>query len=660
MTMLKIKLCELNDADIGSIKSMFHLTTSQRKHDWEIVLSGDADLCIYSFESEKSIAAWQHHKSEDGMSVLFSTNLDVDVAVDIVLKKPLRTKNFTEMLNTAAKQIQMSKRLKNHSHDEIALQDIYAAESAESTTSETNPPEKKSLIATVSERLSRKKSPRSGLPTLNLTFPSQTEIQTDLIIDPVELRQSLQLLLASHDDEALIHTVLNNLAPLNRFIIPPKTRQILLEIYRHATFQLMRGWETRLKQLESLSQQNYLKSVNALASLIDELTIGYTILLMDAYEQGSHPQSKEPFLLAINRVAEYTSLYLLHSYCFQRASHTVSIHTLHQLYLYCEVANVLDIQVSSKDDRASLAFSNIYKQIILTGIADPFRLSSGDILKLYRLMAKYTQKITIAPPSEQQTDPANDSLMGGLFYLDLASNSLPLSLDRASKEDRDSPAVRIFNTQLSLTAIERIFQLAASSEDTVYSAEIQLLKKVIPHLNNSYERQYERIQLDNNNHVKLVKDLDNIYNALQSGTQDIGNDWIVHNSGIGGMMVSNSKLSYCHLDVGDFYGVFEHGTTPSLANVRWLRNNDDTVEMGLELLHGEAITIHFFLEDEPEQIAALLLRNKKQADTLIAPKGLLNIDEAIELTEHDKTYIISIDSLIDNSSNYDHFSFTAL
>ncbi|MDQ7073348.1 MAG: hypothetical protein Q9N32_07740 [Gammaproteobacteria bacterium] len=143
-----------------------------------------------------------------------------------------------------------------------------------------------------------------------MTFPSQTEIQTDLIVDPIELRQSLQLLLASHDDEALIHAVLNNLAPLNRFIIPPKTRQILLEIYRHATFQLMRGWETRLKQLENLSQQNYLKSVNALASLIDELAIGYTILLMDAYEQGSHPQSKEPFLLAINRVAEYTSLYL--------------------------------------------------------------------------------------------------------------------------------------------------------------------------------------------------------------------------------------------------------------------------------------------------------------------------------------------------------------
>ncbi|MDQ7073349.1 MAG: hypothetical protein Q9N32_07745 [Gammaproteobacteria bacterium] len=168
MTTLKIKLCELNDADIGSIKSMFHLTTSQRKHDWEIVLSGDADLCIYSFESEKSITAWQHHKSENGMSVLFSTNLDVDVAVDIVLKKPLRTKNFTEMLNAAAKQIQMSKRLKNHSRDEIALQDIYAAESAESTTSETSPPEKKSLIAAVSERFSRKKTPRNGLPDLDL------------------------------------------------------------------------------------------------------------------------------------------------------------------------------------------------------------------------------------------------------------------------------------------------------------------------------------------------------------------------------------------------------------------------------------------------------------------------------------------------------------
>jgi hypothetical protein len=657
MTTLKIKLCELNDADIGSIKSMFHLTSSQHKHDWEIVLSGDADLCIYSFESEKSIRAWQNHTSEDGMSVLFSTNQDVDVAVDIVLKKPLRTKNFSAMLNAAAKQIQLSARLKNHSADEIAIQDIYAAENE---TSETNVPEKKSLLSAVSERLSRKQSPHRDLPDLNLVLPSQTEIQADLILDPIELKQSLQLLLASHDDEVVIQSVLSNLAPLNRFIIPSKTRQLLLEIYRHSTFQLMRGWETRLKQLDSFSQNDYLKSVNALASLIDELAIGYKILLMEAYVQGSHPKSKEPFLLAINRVAEYSSLYLLHGYCFLRTSHTASIHTLHQLYLYCEAAKVLDTHISSKDDRASLSFSSIYNQILLTSIADPFRLSSGDILKLYRLMAKYTKKITIDTPSEQQKDPDNDSLMGGLFYLDLANDSLPLSLDRTTREDRDSSTVRIFNTQSSLTAIERIFQLAASNDDTVYTSEIQLLKKVIPHLNNSYERQFKRIQSDNNIQIKLVKNLEDIHTALRSEPDDVGNDWIVHNRGIGGMMVSNSSLSYYHLDVGDFYGVFENDNTLSLANVRWLRNNDGIVEMGLELLRGEAIDIHFFLEGEPEQIPALLLRNKKQADTLIAPKGLLNIDEALELTEYDKTYIISIDSLIDNSSNYDHFSFTSL
>jgi hypothetical protein len=654
MSTLKIKLCELNDGDIGSIKSMFHLTTSQRKHDWEIVLSGPADLCIYSFESENSITAWQSHSSSDGMSVLFSTNLDVDVAVDIVLKKPLRTKNFSEVLNTAAKQIKLADQLKNHSAEEIALQEIYAAEN---TVTE----EKDSILSAVSKRLTRRQSSHRDLPTLNLTLPDQTEIQADLILDPIELKQSLKLLIANRDDDALISSVLSNLIPLNRFIIPSKTRQVLLEIYRKSTFQLMRSWEAKVNALDELSHDDYLKSAQALAMLIDELTIGYKILLMEAYEQGSHPKSKEPFLLAINRVAEYSSLYILHSCCFLRSTQAASTNTLHQLYLCCEAAKVLDIKVSTKDDQASLSFSSIYNQIILTCIADPFRLTKVDILKLYRLMAKYTQKITIDLLSEDQKHPHKDSLMGGLFCLDLSSDRLPTSLDRMTSKERSVPDARILDTHLALTAIERIFQLAASSiDDNVYSSEIQLLKKVIPHLNNSYERQFKRTQSDDGLQIKLVKDLEDIHSALQSNPQDVGNYWNINNSGLGGMMVSNQNILYSHLDVGDFYGVFEDKKPTSLALVRWLRLNDSNVEMGIELLHGEPIFTHFFLEDDPKQIPALLLRNKKIPDTLIAPKGLLNIDEALELTENEKTYIISIDTLIDNSFNYDHFSFSTI
>lgn len=658
MSTLKIKLCELNNGDIGSIKSMFHLTASQRKHDWEIVLSGSADLYIYSFESEKSITAWQNHSSSDGMSVLFSTNLDVDVAVDIVLKKPLRTKNFSEMLNSAAKQIHLSSKLKNHSPEEIALQDIYATESTET---EATVKEKGSILSSISKRLTRKQSSHRDLPTIKLSLPEKTEIQSDLMLDPIELKQTLQLLLAGRDDDALVSSILSNLIPLNRFIIPSEARQTLLEIYRKSSFHLMRSWEARVNALDELSQDHYLKSVQALALLIDELTIGYKTLLMEAYEQGEHPKSKEPFLLAINRVAEYSSLTILHSYCFLRNTQAASINTLHQLYLCCESAKVLDTKVSTKDDQASLSFSSIYNQIILTCIADPFHLTKVDILKLYRLMAKYTQKITIDLLSEEQKQPDKDSLMGGIFCLDLANDSLPTSLDRMTREERSLPNIRILNTHSALTAIERIFQLAASSiDDNIYNSEIQLLKKVIPHLNNSYERQFKRIQSDDNIEVILVDGLKNIQHALHTASHDIGNHWNVHNRGVGGMMLSNQSILYSHLDVGDFYGIFENKKSVSLALVRWLRINKNSVEMGIELLHGEPLASHFFLENETEQIPALLLRNKKQADTLIAPKGLLNIDEAIELTEDDKTYIISIDTLIDNSFNYDHFSFTAI
>ncbi len=659
MLTLRMKPCELNNSDIGSIKSMFHLTAAQRKHDWEIISTGEADLCIYSFESEKSITAWQNHHSSDGMSVLFSTNLDVDVAVDMVLKKPLRTKNFATMLNTAAKQIQLAAKLKNHSAEEIALEELYAADNTANANKMT---EKESVISTASKHLSRKQLAHRDLPILNINLPEQSTIHTDFILDPLELKQILKKLLAGRNDDALISDILSNLIPLNRFIIPIKARHTLLEEYRKATFRLMRGWEARVKQLKTLSQDEYLKSADALALLLDELAIGYKILLMDAYEQGSHPKSKQPFLLAINRVAEYSSLAILHAYCFLRTTLPQVINTLHQLYLCCEAATVLDLKVSTKDEQASLSFSTVYHQIILTGIADPFRLTQVDILKLYRLMAKYTQKITISLLTEQQKQPGNDSLLlGGLFHLDLTSNTLPVSLDKMTAEQRSLANIRLLNTHSALTAIERIFQRATSTIDNdVYSSEIQLLKKVIPHLNNSYERQFERIASNDDADINLVKDLLTIHNALHTNSADIGNSWTIHNRGGGGMMVSNPEISYSQLDVGDFYGVFEASTSALLANVRWLRRDHDRVAMGLELLLGEPIAIHYFLENEPEKLAALLLRNKRQADTLLAPKGRFNIDQALELTEDDKTYIISIDRLIDNSLNYDHFSFTVI
>ena len=658
MSNLKIKLCELNNGDIGSFKSMFHLTASQRNDDWEIITFGAADLCIYSFESEKSISAWQSHTPTDGMSVLFSTNLDVDVAVDIVLKKPLRIKNFSETLNTAAKQIHLATRQKNHSAEEIALQDIYAADNADATNEIKE--EKSSIIKSVANLLSRRQSPHPDLPSLNFVLPEQSEIQTDLILDPITLKQSLKLPLASRDDNVLIDSILTNLIPMNRCIIPVTTRQKLLEIYRKSTFQLMRGWENRAQQLKSLSQDEYSETVQAFALLLAELATGYKIVLVEAYQQGEHPKSKESFLLVINRVAEYSSLTILHAYCFLRTTQAEVINTLHQLYSYCEAAQVLNGQVSTKEDQASLSFSTIYNQIILTAIADPLRLTKIDILNLYRLMAKYTKKITLSLLSEEQKQSDNGSLMGGLFCLDLASDKLPISLEKTSSEERQPSNIRLLNTHAALISIERLFQLATGSTDDVYSSEIVLLKKIIPHLNNSYEREFERIPSKNDVYIHLVKDLIDIYSALHSSPTEFNTKWNIHNRGLGGLMVSASDMSYSQLDVGDFYAVFEEHDSPLLATVRWLRLEHDDVVMGLELLRGAPIAIHYFLENEPEKLPALLLRNKKQADTLITSKGSLNIDEAIEITEDDKTYIISIDAVINNTSNYDHFSFTKI
>lgn len=519
-----------------------------------------------------------------------------------------------------------------------------------------------STSSSLSKHLTLNKSSHQSLPELALLLPEQSAIQANLILESSILNATLNQLIEDNNDDVLISAILDKLVVFNRFVMPAKTRQNILELYHNAVLPLMHNWQARVTQLAPLSHADYLKSVYALASLIDELAIAYKILLMEAYENGSHPKSTEPFLLAISRAAEYSSLYILHSYSFLRTAPTEKLQTLHQLYLCCEAAKVLDIKISAKEDQIPLAFSTLYNQTILISIADPSRLSKMDILKFHQLMAPYTTKIKISSLTNKQKQSDDEALAVGHFIIDTASNNIPAALETASTETRKLPQSRLFNTHAVLTAIEAIFQQAANSiENDVYSAEILLLKKVAPHLNTSYQRQFERFTCKDKVHVNLIKGFNDIHQALQTDKSNQDNTWNIHNRGIGGIMVSAKAINNHQLDVGDFYGVFEDQQPPLLALVRWLRIDDDhNVAMGLELHRGHPVAVTATVENDTEKLPFLLLRDEKQADTLIATRELINTDQVLQLTEGDKTYIILIDTLIDNSLNYDHFRFTVV
>lgn len=182
---------------------MLNLASDQLSHDWEIVTSGSAELYIYSLESEEGVTAWQHHDSH-ALSALLSTHSESNHTADILLKKPLRTKNFSITLNDAEDKI------KNDS---------------EAVNTKNKQQKDPSLFSSVLSSLSGIIGKNSSFtkPTLHFSLPEQSTDSTDSILEVKPLKKWLAEL-ESKEAHIQIGDILGNLIPLNRRVVAIQTR----------------------------------------------------------------------------------------------------------------------------------------------------------------------------------------------------------------------------------------------------------------------------------------------------------------------------------------------------------------------------------------------------------------------------------------------------
>lgn len=634
--MFQIKLFGLSDIDKSSLKSMLNLAKKQLLHDWVIVADGAAELSIYSFDSEEGRLAWQRHG--DGLSALLSANDSTNEAVDFILKKPLRSKNFSTALNAISNQLD--------SHD-ISLSHL-----STQTTKKKSP----SLFKTLSKHFKTKNKPAEDLPALHFSLPELDDAAPDTILKPSQLQQWLAEL-TSQDINSVISAILGNLLPLNRTFISSHKRLELLELYRQPIHNLLFECDPRYIGQDHTSHTDYLQAIHALNLLVKELSIGYQIIVNEAYQQGHRPQSNTLFLNTINRLAETTSLSILHAYHYYLSPPPEAVACLHQLYIYCEASNTLQTLPTSKFEPTSVSFSHIYNQIMLTAIADPYRLAQTEIVELHTLMGRYADNISITPIIERN----DDVLTSGHFYLDFASDKLPVSLANIPIEKRQLPSARLLNTHPVLNAIE--LDLRPNSNIVIQhenkAPNLTFLKKITPQINATYERQFERTATMATNKISLALGIKVITQSLNNNDRSQCSQWTVHNKGMGGMMVSGNDIDCYQLDIGDFIGVFEGNEAPAIAVIRWLHSDNGSTSMGLERYHAIPIAITV-QSGGSDVLSGLLLSNDKNTpseNTLIVDQQLYSRGLRLQITTEGKTSAITADRLIERSARYEQFSF---
>lgn len=641
MATLRLKLIGLNGIDRNSLRSMLRLSADLLTSDWILVEQGHADLEIYSFDTDIGQQAWQ--KRSEGLTALLTNTGNVTEPVDIVLRKPLRKSNFSEALNLVEEKI----RLQQASHGNIEADD------AQRIKHKTN------WTGKLLSSLKLRKKPAKHLPSIEFQAPDPApQNQTDTIKDPNLLETWINQLPKDANQRA--STLLKNITPLCSLKLKPMQMLQLLEIYRTAVQDLMFTRDISAVKRDLYVTTENLRAIRSVSDLIAKLGVVYQQLARQPYEQGATPDNNSLLLFCLNRSTEQQALLILHAFQYYRKAPSGAWRWLHQQYLYQEQAATLQQSVNLKEQYQSRSFHDIYTQITLTALSDPYSLARFDVFRLFRLMTEFTDKVETGMLSDKLISTTSNFMLTGHFCIDANSDLMPQAMVKMPPDIRQRPTTRLLNTQPALLYIENLFRDAKSRPHASMDTELRLLKKVIPQLNTTHERRYHRLESGKHRTVKMVHGINAIHQSLR-GSLTNALDWHMANQSSGGMMAKRATESCYHLNIGDFVGIFEQDLAVKLASIRWLYvDMDGETVVGLELIDGKPVPVFCTPDGEAELHPALILPNDKPQEpaSMITEKGLYSPKRRLRVKDDGEPYVIVASGMIDSTLDYELFNFT--
>ncbi|WP_417535272.1 hypothetical protein [Methylophaga sp.] len=640
MSLRYIKLSGLSESESRALKSMLRIASPLLTCQWTITEKHDADLEIYSFDSAAGLKAWKNHSST--LAALLTHQSEHNDAIDIIFKKPLHKTQFAETLNLAAEQLS-----KQHLQlaDETNLQPIQT--------------DKKSWLSKITDFIRIQKRPAPHLPALNLQVITHETSTASAIKDPALLLIWINQL--PHDFYQRVPSLLSNLKALLHQKIKPGLLLQLLEMYRAQVNELLFTRDIAAVKRDLYINTESLRTISLINELISLLSIAYQQIIQVHYQRGKTPLANPIMLLALNRTAEMLSLQLLHNFQYYRLAPTGAWKQLHEMLIYQEQAQTLHQDVSVKPYYQSRSFFEIYGQIVLTALTDPYSQMRFDVLRLYRLMAQFTDKIVIDSMSEQQSKVNSRFLLLGHFCIDAKQDICPQPLHKTDIPIRHAPTSRRLDTQAVLRAIESTLRDAKSHRtQTVMSSELRLVKHIIPQLNTTYERRFERIREQSSKPIHISLGLESVHQSLQGNVVN-ALEWQLINKSQTGLMAKRANKGCYHLNIGDFVGIFEKNSLLMLAVIKWLQidiHND--VQIGLEQIEGRPVPVKCHPENDEEAHPGLLLETEfdSRSHIILTDKGLFSPKRKIRLEGQNLSNSIIANGLIDSSLDYEIFNYS--
>ncbi len=248
---------------------------------------------------------------------------------------------------------------------------------------------------------------------------------------PDEIRHWLASL-PTHDPMANLIQVAALLLRYNQHALPISQRFEAMQILQPWVQQQLPALQQKYRD-QSLPLTPRLQTLaDDIFDLLDNMAQGYKQVITDAISgTDSDDLSPDTFLLALRQTIEQTGLLMLESYAQYRSEPTGLWGELHRLYALAERNGLNTMAIDSRDanNQPVTTIQYTYLRIVLLGLAQPYRLLSGQVDVLYGFLHQWTIGCRMVKKKNALAE-------AGDCVVDLAGNRPP---DMATQQTRFRP-----------------------------------------------------------------------------------------------------------------------------------------------------------------------------------------------------------------------------
>jgi hypothetical protein len=435
------------------------------------------------------------------------------------------------------------------------------------------------------------------------------------------------------------------------------------------------------------------QAANLARELLGELANGYKLVVTEIAQRklGFGAQKHAP--LAVQRATEALGEIL--DTCYETYAPTPAglWVELHQLYWYAVRQKVHEEEFAEGEGRTSV--NATYKRVLLTALADPYRLQHGQLRSLKAYLAHNAALAVLQPLGATESTH-------GLFLVRLDDDRPPKALaHHAGATDARTdillntiPFVRALHQQLQAVEGGKSPAEAGLPEAAADPLYRNLLKRLLTQWGLGPKRVFSRLRADSS--AFICAGISSLHYALAGAGEQLPaaapgdeeemeitvqvaaptdrtgqhvtyncSNWHVVNESAGGVALSNDPQSAAKVRVGDLIGLRTgDGDAWGVAAVRWIQaDTPGKVDLGAQFLapRAEAIALRptIAAEEAPFQPALLVpeVTALKQPERIVAQRGSFQPQREFELRVRGGSRTVRATKLVEQTDSFEIFLF---